>query len=59
GGPMGSSMVLSYWIYKVGRIGFNYGTAMAGAIILTLMIAVCTLLKNLYFDRVVEKAINY
>lgn len=59
GGPMGSSMVLSYWIYKVGRIGFNYGTAMAGAIVLTLMICICTLLKNLYFDRVVDKVVKY
>lgn len=54
GGPMGSSMVLSYWVYKVGRIGFNYGNAMAGAIVLTLMIALCTLLKNIYFNKVTK-----
>lgn len=42
GGPLGSSMVLSYWIYKVGRIGYNYGFAMAGAIILTALIAAFT-----------------
>lgn len=54
GGPMGSSMVLSYWIYKVGRIGFNYGQAMAGAIVLTLMIAICTFLNNRYFRKIVR-----
>lgn len=54
GGPMGSSMVLSYWIYKVGRIGFNYGLAMAGAIILTIMIAFVTVLKNIYFNKVTK-----
>lgn len=54
GGPMGSSMVLSYWIYKVGRIGFNYGQAMAGAIVLTIMIALTTALKNIYFDKTVK-----
>lgn len=54
GGPMGSSMVLSYWIYKVGRIGFNYGQAMAGALVLTIMIAICTMLNNRYFKRIVR-----
>ena len=54
GGPMGSSMVLSYWIYKVGRIGFNYGQAMAGAIVLTLMIGICTFLNNRYFRKIVR-----
>ena len=54
GGPMGSSMVLSYWVYKVGRIGFNYGQAMAGAIILTLMIAICTFINNRYLRRIVR-----
>lgn len=54
GGPMGSSMVLSYWVYKVGRVGYNYGTAMAGAIILTIMIAICTFL-NLKFLSNKEK----
>lgn len=54
GGPMGSSMVLSYWIYKVGRIGFNYGPAMAGAIILTIMIAICTFINNRYLRKIVR-----
>ena len=49
GGPMGSSMVLSYWIYKVGRVGYNYGLAMAGAIILTILVGVCTILNNRIF----------
>lgn len=51
GGPMGSSMVLSYWVYKVGRIGFNYGKAMAGAVILTMFIAAFTFLNNRFFRR--------
>jgi len=51
---MGSSMVLSYWIYKVGRIGFNYGPAMAGAIILTIMIAICTFINNRYLRKIVR-----
>lgn len=51
GGPMGSSMVLSYWIYKVGRIGYNYGFAMSGAIILTVLIAVFTWLNWKFFNR--------
>lgn len=51
GGPMGSSMVLSYWIYKVGRIGYNYGFAMAGAIILTVLIAGFTWLNWKFFNR--------
>ena len=49
GGPMGSSMVLSYWIYKVGRVGYNYGLAMAGAIILTILVGACTILNNRIF----------
>lgn len=51
GGPMGSSMVLSYWIYKVGRVGYNYGQAMAGAIILTIMIAFCTFFNYRFFKK--------
>ncbi|MGI6781415.1 MAG: ABC transporter permease subunit [Acholeplasmataceae bacterium] len=54
GGPMGSSMVLSYWVYKVGRIGFNYGKAMAGAVILTLFIATFTFLNNRFFRRTIK-----
>ena len=49
GGPMGSSMVLSYWIYKVGRVGYNYGLAMAGAIILTVLVGTCTIINNRIF----------
>ncbi|WP_025724376.1 ABC transporter permease subunit [Acholeplasma granularum] len=51
GGPMGSSMVLSYWIYKVGRIGYNYGNAMAGAIILTILIGSFTFVNYRYFRK--------
>jgi sn-glycerol 3-phosphate transport system permease protein len=54
GGPMGSSMVLSYWVYKVGRIGFNYGKAMAGAVILTMFIAAFTFLNNRFFRRTIK-----
>ena len=50
GGPMGSSMVLSYWIYKVGRVGYNYGLAMAGAIILTILVGACTIMNNRIFS---------
>ena len=51
GGPMGSSMVLSYWIYKVGRIGYNYGNAMAGAIVLTVIIAIFTFINYRFFNK--------
>lgn len=51
GGPLGSSMVLSYWIYKVGRIGYNYGFAMAGAIVLTILIAVFTWVNWKFFNK--------
>ena len=51
GGPMGSSMVLSYWIYKVGRIGYNYGNAMAGAIILTIIIGIFTFINYRFFNK--------
>lgn len=54
GGPMGSSMVLSYWVYKVGRIGFNYGKAMAGAVILMMFIAAFTFLNNRFFRRTIK-----
>ena len=51
GGPQGSSMVLGYWIYNAGRVKFNYGFAMVGAIILTAMVAVVTLLANKGFRK--------
>lgn len=51
GGPMGSSMVLSYWIYKVGRVGYNYGNAMAGAIVLTIIVGTCTFLNYRFFSN--------
>lgn len=54
GGPMGSSTVLSYWIYKVGRLGFNYGQAMSGAIILTLIITFFTIINFRFFNRKIE-----
>ena len=50
-GPQGSSMVLGYWIYNAGRVKFNYGFAMVGAIILTAMVAVFTLLANKGFRK--------
>ena len=50
-GPMGSSIVLSYWIYKVGRIGYNYGFAMAGAIILTILTASFTWANWKFLNR--------
>lgn len=51
GGPQGSSMVLGYWIYNAGRVKFNYGFAMVGAIILTAMVAVFTMLANKGFRK--------
>lgn len=51
GGPQGSSMVLGYWIYNAGRVKFNYGFAMVGAIILTAMVAVFTLLADKGFRK--------
>jgi sn-glycerol 3-phosphate transport system permease protein len=51
GGPQGSSMVLGYWIYNAGRVKFNYGFAMVGAIILTIMVAGFTVLANKGFKR--------
>ena len=46
GGPQGSSMVLGYWIYNAGRVKFNYGFAMAGAIVMTLLVAAFTIFAN-------------
>ena len=46
GGPQGSSMVLGYWIYTAGRVKFNYGFSMAGAIVMTVMVACFTFLAN-------------
>ena len=46
GGPQGSSMVLGYWIYNAGRVKFNYGFAMAGAIVMTLLVAAVTIFAN-------------
>ena len=51
GGPQGSSMVLGYWIYNAGRVKFNYGFAMVGAIVLTALVAVFTLLANKGFRK--------
>ena len=51
GGPQGSSMVLGYWIYNAGRVKFNYGFAMVGAIVLTIMVAGFTVLANKGFKR--------
>lgn len=51
GGPQGSSMVLGYWIYNAGRVKFNYGFAMAGAIVLTFIVAAFTIIANKVFDR--------
>lgn len=50
GGPQGSSMVLGYWIYTAGRVKFNYGFAMAGAIVMTVMVALFTFLANKGFQ---------
>ena len=46
GGTQGSSMVLGYWIYNAGRVKFNYGFAMAGAIVMTLLVAAFTIFAN-------------
>ena len=51
GGPQGSSMVLGYWIYNAGRVKFNYGFAMVGAIVLTAMVAGFTMLANKGFKK--------
>ena len=47
----GSSMVLGYWIYNAGRVKFNYGFAMVGAIVLTIMVAGFTVLANKVFKK--------
>lgn len=51
GGPQGSSMVLGYWIYNAGRVKFNYGFAMVGAMILTVIVALFTALANRGFRK--------
>lgn len=51
GGPQGSSMVLGYWIYTAGRVKFNYGFSMAGAVVMTVMVAAFTFLTNKFFNR--------
>ena len=51
GGPQGSSIVLGYWIYTVGRVNFNYGHAMAGAIVMTIMVAFFTFISNKAFKE--------
>ena len=51
GGPQGSSMVLGYWIYNAGRVKYNYGFAMVGAIVLTIMVAGFTVLANKVFKK--------
>ncbi len=51
GGPKGSSKVLGYWIYNEGRIKFNYGFSMAGAVIMTIMVASCVLLSQYLMKR--------
>lgn len=51
GGPQGSSMVLGYWIYNAGRVKFNYGFAMAGAIVLTVIVAAFTIAGNKFFNK--------
>ena len=51
GGPQGSSMVLGYWIYNEGRVKFNYGFSMAGAVIMTIMVASFVLLSQYLMKR--------
>ena len=51
GGPRGSSMVLGYWIYNAGRVKFNYGFAMAGAVVLTIIISVFTFVAYRFFTK--------
>lgn len=55
GGPQGSSLVLGYWIYTAGRVKFNYGFSLAGALVMTIIIAVFTLLTRKVFDGKKEK----
>lgn len=51
GGPQGHSMVLGYWIYTMGRVNQNYGFAMVGAIVLTILIAIVTFVNNKLFNK--------
>lgn len=51
GGPQGSSMVLGYWIYTAGRVKFNYGFSMVGAVVLTLMVSTFTILAYKLFNK--------
>ena len=51
GGPQGSSMVLGYWIYYEGRVKFNYGFSMAGAVVMTIMVAGFVLLSQYLMKR--------
>lgn len=51
GGPRGSSMVLGYWIYNAGRVKFNYGFAMSGAVILTLIVSIFTFIAYRFFNK--------
>ena len=43
--------MLGYWIYNAGRVKFNYGFAMVGAIVLTVLVAEFTLLANKGFRK--------
>lgn len=54
GGPHGSSMVLGYWIYNTGRVKFNYGFAMAGSIVLTVIVSLFTIAANKFFNKKFE-----
>ena len=56
GGPQGSSMVLGYWIYNTGRVKFNYGFAMAGSIVLTVIVAVFTIVTNKFFNKILRSS---
>lgn len=51
GGHQGHSMVLGYWIYTMGRVNQNYGFAMVGAIVLTILIAIVTFVNNKLFNK--------
>lgn len=51
GGPRGSSMVLGYWIYNAGRVKFNYGFSMSGALVLTLIVSIFTFIAYRFFNK--------
>lgn len=51
GGPRGSSMVLGYWIYNAGRVKFNYGFAMSGAVVLTIIVSIFTFVAYRFFNK--------